>query len=170
MGETALVANCVCVYMFMLSGEWNGMYYCYASQLESKYPHVTFRATAFPLRFLFPFSSQPLVLNHTMNVNAGVITLRQEISLFEWCNCLVTSCICVSLSALRFKCKLVYFQKSGWGDLGGEENDPEENHRCSSQVNPTPCTHAALQKWSRVSFRWSLYQLALCVCMCVCVM
>lgn len=102
---------CVCVCMFMLSGEWNGEYYCCASQLERKNPHMTFRATAFPLWFLFSFSSLPPALNHTMNANASVIPLRQEISYFEWCNCLVTSCISVSLAALRFKCKLVYFQK-----------------------------------------------------------
>lgn len=66
----------------MLSGEWNRVYYCCASQLERKNPHMTFRATAFPLWFLFSFSSLPPALNHTMNANASVIPLRQEISLF----------------------------------------------------------------------------------------
>ncbi len=131
---------------------------------------MTFRATAFPLRVLFPFSSQPPALNHTMNVNAGLITLWQEISFFlndatVWSH---PVSLPLSLSVLRFKCKLVYFQKRKKKYLGGQENDPEENHRCSSQVNPTPHTCNGTQMIKSFLSVVSLSASVVCVCVCVC--
>ncbi len=97
--------------VFMLSGELHWMYYFCGSQLESKNPHMTFRATGFPYGFSFPFLLSLLCWITAWMLMPGSSHCDRKSLFFLWCNCLVTSCISVSLSVLRFKCKLVYFQK-----------------------------------------------------------
>lgn len=136
------------------------MYYCCGSQLESKNPHMTFRATGFPYGFFFPFLLSLLRWITAWMLMPVSSHCDRKSLFFEWCNCLVTSCISVSLSLLRFKCKLVYFQKKYFFFiLAGRKMTLKKITDVPPKWTQTPHTHAMVPKLSRVSFLWSLYQL-----------
>lgn len=96
-----------------------------------------------------------------MNVNGSVIPSRQEV--FFWMMQLFGHILYLYLSfrtQIQMQTSLFSNKKKKKENLGGKGNIPEENHRCSSQVNPTPYTHMQkTYKWSWICFPCSFSQL-----------
>lgn len=123
---------------------------------------MTFRSTAFPLWFLFPFSPLPPALIYTMNVNASVIP--QEIWLFLNDATVWSHPVSLYLSPhSHSNVNLITFKRGKSWRTG---NRPWRKSDVLLKWTPLQ-THMRKQKWSWVWLPWSRRQLVY-VCVCVC--